>query len=387
MTVLNMIYEPREDSFLLQEQVKRHARGTVLDVGTGSGIQAETAAKSKRVKRVVAVDVQKNVIEHCKKKIKNKKIKFLVSDLFSNVRGRFDTIIFNPPYLPEDVRVKDVTLTGGKKGYETIERFFSGANEFLNENGRILIVFSSLTKKVRVDEIIKNYGFEFSELKQKQIFFEVLYVYLVWKNDSLKILNKRKIKHTKKLAKGHRGVIYVGTLNGKMVAVKFQRKDIAAKGTVDNEARVLNLLNKHRIGPKLLFSGKDYFGYGFIDGDFLGKFIEAASGSKIKKVLLDVFNQCRLLDELKINKEEMHHPYKNIIVTKKLVPVLIDFERAKPTRTPKNVTQFCQYVMSLSKLLNKKGFRIDRNKLIELAKEYRKESSDERFEKIVETIS
>ena len=142
------IYESREDSTILKHYVKQYAKGSVLDIGTGSAIQAIAAANNKNVKSVLAVDIQKETIEYCKKHIKNKKIIFLVSDLFDNIRNKkFDTIIFNPPYLPQDLKVKDLTLEGGKKGYEVIEKFLNEVNNFLKTNGIILIVFSSLKKK------------------------------------------------------------------------------------------------------------------------------------------------------------------------------------------------------------------------------------------------
>ena len=106
----------------------------------------------------MALDIQQSTIDYCNKNIKNIKIKFLVSDLFTDIKNdkkieikKFDTIIFNPPYLPQELKVKDLTLEGGKKGYEVIERFLSQVNSFLKEDGIILIVFSSLTKKEKVD--------------------------------------------------------------------------------------------------------------------------------------------------------------------------------------------------------------------------------------------
>ena len=68
-----MIYDPQEDSLLVKRFVKKYANGTVLDMGTGSGIVALEAAKSSKVKKVIAVDIQKKVIMHLKKNIKNKK--------------------------------------------------------------------------------------------------------------------------------------------------------------------------------------------------------------------------------------------------------------------------------------------------------------------------
>ena len=171
-----MIYEPLEDSELLAKYVNIYAKGKVLDLGTGSGIQAGIALK--HTKDVLAVDISKEAVEYVKKKNINAKI----SDLFSNINDKFDLIIFNPPYLPEDdledKEIRQIT-TGGKHGFEILERFFSQAINYLNENGKILIIFSSLTNKNKIDNIIKNNNFKFKILEIKKIFFETLYCYLV----------------------------------------------------------------------------------------------------------------------------------------------------------------------------------------------------------------
>ncbi|MEK6834834.1 MAG: HemK2/MTQ2 family protein methyltransferase [Nanoarchaeota archaeon] len=171
-----MIYEPDEDSFLLAKYVEKYAHSKVLDVGTGSGIQAETALKF--TKDVLAVDIDKEAVNFVKKK----GIKTKISNLFKNVKGKFDLIIFNPPYLPdeklEDKKSKIIT-TGGKHGYEILERFFSQVNNYLNKNGKILIVFSSLTNRNKIDNIIKKNKLKFKLLEEKKVFFESLYCYLV----------------------------------------------------------------------------------------------------------------------------------------------------------------------------------------------------------------
>lgn len=173
-----MIYEPAEDSFLLQKYVKKHAHGKVLDMGTGSGIQALTALE--KTKDVLAVDIHPSAVKLLKKKGINAKI----SDLFSNVKGKFDLIIFNPPYLPADKR-EDAdsarSTTGGKKGYELIEKFLKQAKKFLKKDGKILIVFSSLTGNVL--GLFKKYGYEFKKLEEKKVFMETLYVYTLQKKN------------------------------------------------------------------------------------------------------------------------------------------------------------------------------------------------------------
>lgn len=167
-----MIYEAREDSFLLMKHIKNYAKGEILDIGTGSGILAKEASK---YGNVLAVDIDQDALDLVKKLgIRTKK-----SDLFSNVKESFDLIIFNPPYLPEDQEEdedsKKIT-TGGKKGHELIERFFSQVRKHLNKNGKILIIFSSLTGDVF--KIMEKYGFEFRILEKEKLFFEELYVCL-----------------------------------------------------------------------------------------------------------------------------------------------------------------------------------------------------------------
>jgi len=162
------IYEPREDSYLLQKLVKLETKTTdkVLDMGTGSGIQAKTAYEI--TKDVTAVDINPECLN-----INN--IKTIQSDLFNNIQESYDLIIFNPPYLPEDPNEpKDSALatTGGKEGHEIIQSFLNQAKQHLNKNGRILLLYSSLSGKI--EKIAKDYNIE--QLAEESHFMENLYV-------------------------------------------------------------------------------------------------------------------------------------------------------------------------------------------------------------------
>lgn len=168
-----MIYEPAEDSFLLKKQLKNFIKKgmKVLDIGTGSGIQASEA------KRLGADVLASDINPEC---LKNLEVKTVQSDLFENIDKKFDLIIFNPPYLPEDeLEPEDSKLstTGGKKGNEILIKFLKQAKSHLNKNGKILIVFSSLTPEV--DKTLKELNYKFKKLDEEKIDFETLYVYFI----------------------------------------------------------------------------------------------------------------------------------------------------------------------------------------------------------------
>tara|TARA_B100001971_G_scaffold211185_1_gene238422 strand:+ start:541 stop:1764 length:1224 start_codon:yes stop_codon:yes gene_type:complete len=389
-TSFEPIYDPREDSKLLEKYVWEYAKGSVLDIGTGSGIQALAAAKSKKVKSVLATDIQSSVINYNKKNIINKKIKFIASDLFENINKKFDTIIFNPPYLPQELKVKDLTLEGGKKGFEVIERFLNEVNSFLKSDGVILTVFSSLTKKEKVDEFIKDNLLEFEELDKKHIFFEDLYAYSIKKSDILKKLEKKGINNIKYFAKGKRGFVFKGEFKNKIVGIKIKNPESKAILRTNNEINFLKILNKKNIGPKLLFSGEDFLVYEFVKGPNIGELFsyERLEPKLIKKTLVETMQQMYEMDKMKINKEEMSHPHKHIIIDNKYEPVLIDFERAHYTIKPSNVTQFSDFLISKHVLtvLKKNNIKINKNKIISLAKKYKGQRNKKNFNKIIQLI-
>jgi len=360
--MLHMIYEPREDSYLLQKNISRYAHGRILDMGTGSGIQAKEAAKT--AESVIAVDINPVAIKE-----NHDNIEYIESDLFEHIKDKFDLIIFNPPYLPNDSRVIDIALDGGKHGYELIRRFLENVNEYLKTDGRILLLFSSLSKKDEIEEFINNNCLNYEQIDSQKLDFEELYVYLIEKSELLKDLEAKGAADVHFLTKGHRGIIYTGILQEKKITIKSELAESNAIGRIENEVKFLKLLNKEGIGPKLLFSGNGYFVYEFVKGLKILEFLNSANSTKCKHVLIDIIRQLQKLDELGINKDEMHHPLKHILVDDKLV--LIDFERARYTEEPQNITQFCQFLIDYRKVFNDQGIIINKDEMIQIAKQYK----------------
>lgn len=175
-----MIYAWGEDSLLLQKEVEKYSdEKKVLDVGCGSGIQMEAALDS-GASEAFGVDIDTESVLFCKENGLN----VVESDLFEKVEGRFDLIVFNPPYLPEDSREDSESskiTSGGKKGDEIIVRFLQGVGEYLAEEGKVLLVVSSLTPLGDIKKVLKSKGLEKKVVSSEKFFMEGLEVWEIQK--------------------------------------------------------------------------------------------------------------------------------------------------------------------------------------------------------------
>lgn len=361
------IYEPLEDSYLLEKVVLELARGKCLDMGTGSGILALAAIK--KCSRLLAVDINTDAVSKLRAEVKKNgisRISVRQSDLFSNITEKFDTIIFNPPYLPTDTRYPDVALDGGPKGNELILKFLKQVKTHLKPGGQILLLFSTHTGKRSIDDSILFHNFLYKQVASEKLDFEELFVY--------------QITEKQILGKGKRGVVHLETWKGKQICVKEELPGMQAKGRLDIEAQFLKKLNKHTIGPKMYFFSQGRLGMEYIKGEQILEYLKHASKEEGKRVLLKVFSQLYILDKLKINKFEMTNPYKHIIVKKNKAPVMIDFERCKHTQKPKNVTQFVEFIRK------KKLLPVTRLTDIAIRK-YKKDMNDQNYKGIIDSFS
>jgi len=397
------VYQPAEDSYFLQKFVRRFATGRVLDMGTGSGIQALTAMEVPSVREVVAVDINPKAVEELRKDIekrKLRKIKAVQSGLFEHVEGYFNLIIFNPPYLPKDKGVEDRAIYGGKKGWEISERFFKDVSGHLFSEGIVLFLFSSLTNKQKIEEILEHNLLQWEELGREKLAFEELFVYKITKTSLLRQLEGKLLRNIHYFAEGKRGIIYTAQFDKSKlvkkyfpskreiitVAVKVKKQESKAADAIASEVLWLKVLNKRGIGPRFLFSGEEYVAYEFVEGEYIEDWISKVAKESLKKVLIDVLEQCFILDQLRLNKEEMHHPLKHIIIEHNNVPTLIDFERCYETEKPHNVTQFADFVGKRRPLLAKKGFTFTLKELREAAAKYKETYDAKEFEKIVRLL-
>lgn len=132
---------PRPETELLVEaaiaRAPRNAR--VLDVGTGSGCIAISLEQERPDLDVTSIDVSVAALAVASRNacVHAAAVRFVASDALEAIRGEFDLVVSNPPYIPEDdyrnlaTEVRDHeprgALTPGPRGTEMIERILAAA--------------------------------------------------------------------------------------------------------------------------------------------------------------------------------------------------------------------------------------------------------------------
>jgi release factor glutamine methyltransferase len=164
------MYAPSDDSALLAECALQYRGRRALEIGVGSGIVAE--ALEKNFDLVAGSDIDFYALQYCKERTS---AMLACCDAASAFSSKFDLIVSNPPYLPDD-KVKDPAVHGGPAGVETTIKFIKSALPLLEKGGRMLVVVSSLADSSALDKFIEKEKMQKKVIKEKRLFYETLSV-------------------------------------------------------------------------------------------------------------------------------------------------------------------------------------------------------------------
>lgn len=177
-----MIPRP-ETGFWTKKAIKKLSRKTgsrfagkidILDIFAGSGCIGIAVLKNTKNTEMVFAEIDKNFIKQIKlnlkiNKIPAKKYKIIQSNIFEKIKGRFDYIFANPPYVAKKRKhlvqksVLDFeshkALFGGQDGMFFIEKFLRDAENHLNKNGRIYLEFDSFQKKM-IEKLLNQFNYK-----------------------------------------------------------------------------------------------------------------------------------------------------------------------------------------------------------------------------------
>ncbi len=174
------VYRPAEDSLLLLRSIRLDAGERFLEVGTGSGLLALHAA---RRGRAVATDVNAEAVRLARTnaQINDLPLEVVRTDLMAGLRGPFDVVAFNPPYLeghPGDDLER--AWHGGRGGSEVSVRFLEDLHRILAPGGRAYLLLSHANEAAK--EAAEQ--FRVRVVSSRKLFFEELQVLELTLRDS-----------------------------------------------------------------------------------------------------------------------------------------------------------------------------------------------------------
>lgn len=164
---------PRQDTeTLVEEALKVIKPGMkVLDMCTGSGCIIISIMHHAKEVEGFASDISRHAINTAKEnaKLNNVSITFETGDLFDHIRGTYDVIVSNPPYIrteeilklmPEVQNFEPVQALDGKEdGLYFYRRIVEEAKEYLNPNGFLLFEIGYDQGK-EVSKLMENAGYK-----------------------------------------------------------------------------------------------------------------------------------------------------------------------------------------------------------------------------------
>jgi SAM-dependent methyltransferase len=132
-----------------------------LEIGCGTGFLS--LWMSHIAQRVTATDISQRALEFTKVNAEINGINNIVtkiSDVYSDIQGKFDLIISNPPFdfLPEECIGRTFAF-GGNLGNEIVERILLGLDDHLKDDGISFITATSYVNKKGINplyEMIKD---------------------------------------------------------------------------------------------------------------------------------------------------------------------------------------------------------------------------------------
>ncbi len=176
------VYPPAEDTFLLLDSIDTKPSDRALEVGSGSGYVALHLCQT--VSQVIAIDISlaavRNTIANVRTNALQNKCIVIQSELFTGLSPweKFSIIAFNPPYLPKEEggTSLDHALIGGEVGIELTERFIRQAVEYLQPEGRLYVVVSSLADVETIVRVMNCCSLSTEVVGETPLFFEKLQI-------------------------------------------------------------------------------------------------------------------------------------------------------------------------------------------------------------------
>ena len=163
---------PQPDTEILVQEVieivKNKENINILDICTGSGCIGISLKKELENAQVTLSDISLQALEIARKNAEiNKvddKIKIIQSDMFENIKEKYDIIVSNPPYIETSIietldktvqNEPHIALDGGKDGLKFYKILIEQGMKYLKDNGYLCLEIG-YDQKEKVMELVKG---------------------------------------------------------------------------------------------------------------------------------------------------------------------------------------------------------------------------------------
>jgi len=176
--VNNNVLTPRFDSEVLIEFILKKDFVKALDLCCGSGALGITLKKERENIDISFADISAKALNVSKKNClkHNVSAKFIKTDMFKNIKDKYDLIICNPPYIETEIvntlddEVKNfdpiLALDGGEDGLKFYNIIFNSVENYLLQNGKCILeigynqghLVDKFKQKFKNVQLIKDYN-------------------------------------------------------------------------------------------------------------------------------------------------------------------------------------------------------------------------------------
>ena len=193
------------------------------------------------------------------------------------------------------------------------------------------------------------------------------------------------------LGLGTVGIVVRARTKDRLCALKIRRTD-ANRPNMDEEVRIATLANRVGVGPEIYAHTRDMILMKLLESQEIVDWLKGLRGKgrrdEVREMIHSLLNQCRTLDIMGIDHGQLSNLRKHAIIAEGK-PWIIDFESAGTGRKPRNVTTATQYLLvgaSISPLMRRTLGVRDTEVLKRLLGEYKRDSSDYSYAKILECL-
>lgn len=189
------------------------------------------------------------------------------------------------------------------------------------------------------------------------------------------------------LGKGYVGVVVAARMGSRTVALKIRRLD-SQRGSMGNEASMLQLANRSGVGPRLISHSRNFLVMEYLGGKKIGDwFSEPRDRGRVRSVVRKILSDCYRLDMDGFDHGELSSISKHVIIGTKTT--IIDFEKSSTRRRAANVTSAAQGIFigsGISKRISR-AYRLPRkDRIISVLRAYKSDPGRQSFEDILAVL-